>query len=479
MIRLVYCLNRLVIAVFITISLIIPKNLQAQNVWTLEACINHAHKNNINIRQQELGVEIARENLIRSLSDRFPSLNANASHGYNFGRTVDPFTNEFATESVRSNNFSLSSGMVLFSGFQINNAIDRSRLELDASQHDVEAIKNDISLAIAAAYLDILMSEEFVEVLEGQLDVTHQQVERMKKFVEAGTVARGNLLTIEAQAASEELQLINAQNRLIMAYINLAQLLDLRETDDFRIHIPDIEVSPGEIIDMSPVEIYESAVSVQPEVKSSQIRVLSAEKDVQIARGGRYPTISIGGSYGTGFSGASREVTDITEGERIIGWTESNELVYGPDVDFQTQIKPFVDQLEDNLNRSIGFYLTIPVFNNFQTRTAVNRSKVALENSKLSNRLIRDQFFKAVQQSHADAKASLKRYEATKKNVGALEESFRYTEQRFNVGMADALEYNDAKNRLAAAESELLQSKFEFVFRTKILDFYMGKPIVL
>ncbi len=468
-----------IIVVFIVFVFNSQEQLHAQNVWTLEACIRHAHEKNINVRQQELGVEIAGENLTRATLERFPNLNMNATHGYNYGRTIDPFTNEFATERVRSNNFSVSSGVVLFNGFQINNAVKQSRLELDASKHDVDATKNDISLAISSAYLDILLSEELVEVLEGQLEVTRQQVERTKKFVEAGTVPRGNLLTIEAQAASEELQLINAQNRLQMAYINLAQLLDLREIEDFAIHIPEIEISPDEMIDMSPFEIYEIAVNIQPDIKASEIRVLSAEKDVEIARGGRYPTLSLRGSYGTGYSGASREIVDETLVERQIGWTESDELVYGYDVDFQTQIKPFIDQLEDNLNTSIGFYLTIPVFNNYQTSSAISRSKVALENSKLSNRLVRDQLFKSIQQSHADAKAALKRYEATKKNYGALEESFRYTEQRFNVGMADPIEYNDAKNRLAAAESELLQAKYEFVFRTKILDFYMGNPITL
>ncbi len=472
--------ERLVLSVLLVFSLISASHAQAQNVWTLESCIRHAHENNLNLRQQELNVEIARENLTQVASERFPNLNFNATHGYNHGRTVDPFTNEFATERVRSNNFSVSSGMVLFNGFQISNAIKQSRLMVDASRHDVEAVKNDISLAIASAYLEILLFKELIEVMEGQLEITRQQAERTKKFFEAGRVPRGNLLTIEAQAATEELQLINTQNNLQMAYINLAHLLDLREIDDFRIEIPDIEIDPGEITDMSPAEIYNIAVRIHPDVKASQIRVLSAEKDVEIARGGRYPMLSLRGAYGTGYSGASLEVIESTIAEpKPIGYTESGETVFVPTYDYQTQIIPFADQLENNRNRSIGLYLTIPVFNNFQTRSAINRTKVALESSKLSNRLVRDQVFKTIQQSHADAKASLKKYEATKKNAGALEESFRYTEQRFNVGMADPIEYNDAKNRLAAAESELLQAKYEFVFRIKILDFYMGNPIKL
>ncbi len=165
MIRIYFNLNKSMIVVFVFLSVFMLQPLHTQNFWTLEACINYAHENNISIRQQELGVEIARENLTRTVSERFPNLNLNATHGYNYGRTIDPFTNEFATERVRSNNFSVSSGMVLFNGFQINNAIKQSRFELEASRHDVEAVKDDISLAIAAAYLDILLSEELVDVL--------------------------------------------------------------------------------------------------------------------------------------------------------------------------------------------------------------------------------------------------------------------------------------------------------------------------
>ncbi len=472
--------SKVLLSLIFSLSIIFTaKAVSEQQLWTLEACIEYAHQNNLSLRQQRLGIDIARENLLQSKSERFPNLNLNATHGYNYGRTIDPFTNEFATERVRSNNFGLSSGVVLFSGFQITNSIKKSELELDVSKLDVDAVKNDISLWIASAYLEILFNKELVEVSESQLEITRQQAERTRKLVEAGTLPRGNLYTIEAQAASEELQLINAKNSLQMAYLNLAQLLDLRDIEDFRIDIPDIDISADKMTDLSPLEIYNIAVNDQPNVKASQVRVMTAEKDVEIARGDRYPMLSMQGSYGTGYSGASREIIDKTITEQQIGWTESNELVYGPSVDYQTQIKPFIDQLDDNLNRSIGFYLSIPVFNNLQTRNRISRSKIALENSKLSSQNIRNQLFKEIQQAHADALAALKKHEATEKNVEALEESFKYTEQRFNVGMADPIEYNDAKNRLASAESELLQAKYEFIFRVKIIDFYMGNPITI
>jgi outer membrane protein len=452
----------------------------AQEVWTLEACVAHALENNIQIKQQKLGVDMARENLLQGQAGRFPNLNANASHGYNFGRTIDPFTNEFATERVQFNNFNIGSGMTLFSGFQIHNSVKQREKELEASRYDVETMQNDISLAVASAYLQILFSMELLEVALNQLDITEQQVSRTAQLVDAGTLPRGSLFTVQAQLAGEEVQAVNARNQLDMAYLNLVQLLDLETAEDFQIYVPEIAIEPGDDLEHSPMQIYSTAVRTQPQVLAANFRVASAERGLQVARGGRSPMLSIRGSYGTGFSGASREVTDVFMGEpRQIGETATGVPVFAPSFEYDTRIKPFRDQLSDNLNRNIGLYLTIPIFNNYQTRTAIGRSQIAVENARLSNQLVRDQLFKTIQQAHADAGAALKRYMASEKNVRALEEAFMYTEQRFNVGMVNVLEYNDAKNRLTAAQSDMLQSKYEFVFRAKILDFYVGIPIAL
>lgn len=460
--------------------LLLVQPATSQEVWTLEACVAHALDNNIQIKQQRLGVDMARENLLQSQAGRFPSLNANASHAYNFGRTIDPFTNEFATERVQSNNFNIGSGMTLFSGFQIHNSVRQREMELEASRYDVATMENDIALAVASAYLQILFSMELLDMAINQLEITEQQVRRTAQLVDAGTLPRGSLFTVQAQLAGEEVQVVNARNQLDIAYLNLVQLLDLDDVDGFRILVPEIAILPDDDLEHSPMQIYSTAVRTQPQVMAADFRVASAERGLDVARGGRSPMLSVRGSYGTGFSGASREITDILMGEpREIGQTATGIPVFAPSFEYETRIKPFRDQLSDNLNRSIGLYLTIPIFNNYQTRTAIGRSQIALENARLSRQLVRDQLFKTIQQAHADAQAALKRYLASEKNVEALEESFMYTEQRFNVGMVNVLEYNDAKNRLTAAQSEMLQSKYEFVFRTKVLDFYVGVPITL
>lgn len=455
-------------------------NAQVVNVWSLEDCVEHAIENNLRIQQQKLGVDISQENLRQTKALRFPSLNTNASHNYNYGRTLDPLTNEFATERIQSNNFNLNSGVTLFSGFQIRNSVARDQYELEASKLNVETMINDISLSVASSYLQILFAKELVEVAANQLDITRQQVARTARLVEAGTLARGSLLTIQAQEATEELQLVNAENQLRLAYLDLIQLLDLRDDGTFEIEMPGIELYHSETVNYSPLQIYDIAVQIQPNILSADVQLASAKKSYEIARGGRSPVLSLSGSMGTGYSEARLEISEIIELDpQMIGQTASGEAVFAPSFSYKTNPIPFWDQIEENLNRSFGLFLRIPIFNNYQVRSNIGRSQIAVENARLQRQIIRDQLYKIIEQAHQDAHAALQRYHATEKNVQALEESFRYTEQRFNVGMVNTLEYNDAKNRLTAAQSDLLQAKYEYVFRVQILDFYLGNPISL
>ncbi len=472
--------NSLIIVFLLAMLLPLAMPARQAEVWTLEDCVTHAKDNNLRIQQQWLGVDVAEENLRQSRANRFPSLNANASHRYNWGRTLDPITNEFVTDRVQTNNFSVSSGVTLFDGFRIRNLIEQDRYSLEASRFDVKALENDISLAVASAYLQILFSKELVGVAANQLEITRQQVERTAKLVDAGTLARGSLLNIEAQLATEELQLVDAENQLRLAYLDLMQLLDLREDVEFAIEVPDIDIAPSETADYPPLKLYDTAVRIQPDIRSADMQVASAEKGLEIAKGRRYPSVSLSGSIGTGYSEARLEVAEMIQSDpKHIGRTASGEAVFAPTYDYQTQVIPFMDQIDENLNRSIGLNLQIPVFNNFQVRSNISQTKISLENARLQRQIVRDELYKTIEQAHQDAHAALQRYKAIEKNVEALEESFRYTEQRFNVGMANILEYNDAKNRLTTAQSELLQAKYEYVFRVQILDFYIGNPIAL
>ncbi len=439
-------------------------NLTGQDrYWTLEECINHAVDNNIIIKQQELQTKLQENTLEQSKLDLLPSLNGTATNNWSFGRALDETTYQFTEEeNVRSNQFYASSGVTLFSGLQSYNTIVRNRYNVDASFQDLQNIKDDISLNVALAYLQILLNKELVAVTGNQLQTTREQIEKTRKMVEAGSLPRGNLLEIQAQAALEELQLINMENQLDLSYLNIVQLLELDSVAGFEIIVPEIVITETGIITENVNDIYNTAKQIRPEVKSAELRLKSAEYDLKIAKGGRSPRLNLNTTFSTGYSSIRQKILGIDPVEGIL---------YGE--------YPFADQLNDNINYGIGLTLSIPVFNGWQVNTSISNSKISIQNSQYSLENTRKQLYKNIQQAYADAQASLKSYIASQKAVESMQESFRYTEQRFNVGMVTPVEYNTAKAQLLNTESELAQSKYEYIFKIKVLDFYRGLPLKL
>ena len=439
-------------------------NLSGQDkYWTLEECIYHAVENNIVIKQQELQTQFEENTLQQSKLGLLPSLNGTATNNWSFGRALDETTYQFTEEeNVRSNSFFASAGLTLFNGLQNYNTIIRNRYNVDASFQDLQNIKDDISLNVALAYLQILLNKELVTVTENQLQTTMEQIEKTRKMVDAGSLPRGNLLEIQAQAAREELQLINMENQLDISYLNIVQLLELDSVAGFEIIVPDIVITETGMISENVVNIYNTAKQIRPEVKSAELRLKSAEYDLKIAQGARSPRLSLSTTFSTGYSSIRQKILGIDPVEGIL---------YG---DY-----PFADQINDNINYGIGLSLSIPVFNGWQVNTGISNSKLNIQNSQYSLENTRKQLYKNIQQAYADAQASLKSYTASQKAVESMQESFRYTEQRFNVGMVTPVEYNTAKAQLLNAESELAQSKYEYIFKIKVLDFYKGLPLKL
>jgi len=465
----------------IFIAILLPGFSFSQKIWTLEDCINYALDNNLDIKKQLLAVETNKATLLQSKLGMLPDLNANATNVWNFGQTIDMYTNTFATNTVRSNNFYIQSSIVLFGGLQKFNTIKQNQLDLLASKYDLDVLKNDISLAVAGYYLDILFNLELLDVAKGQLAITQDEVVRISKKVEAGASAKGDLLNIQAQLSSEELTVIEAENNLNISNLSLQQLIDLPVTKDFIIEKPVLKEvgSPKELI--TPEIIFEHAVKIRPEIKSAELDVQSAQKFVAISRGAVAPTLSFGGSWGTGYSGAAIELDpDIPPviTPYTIGITQiSRDSVIGFDVNHSTRVISFKDQMRQNENQSVGFYLSVPIFNGWQGRTAIAKAKIMAHQAELDLGIkIRD-LRKLIEQAYADAVASLKKFNSSKEKVKAQEESFNYTSQKFNVGMMTSFDYNNSKKDLTKAQSDLLQAKYNFLFKTTILEFYMGNPI--
>lgn len=465
----------------ISLFLLFSSHSFSQKVWTLEDCIDYALENNLDIQKQIQAVEADRATLLQSGLSMLPNLNFSASNIWNTGQTIDQYTNTFATTTVRSNNFGISSNMTLFNGLQKFNAVKRNQIELMASRYDLDVIKNDISLAVAGYYLDILFNKEILDVAERQLATTEEQVERVRKMVEAGAAAQGDLLNIQAQASTEELNAVAARNNLNISYLSLQQLIDLPISSDFDIEKPRLkEVAPPKEM-VTAETIYGHALTTRPEIKSAELRIESAKKSLAIARGAQSPSLTFGGSYATGYSGAAKTAdADIPPVITTypIGITQlTHDTVLGYQYTYSYRTKTFSEQWNDNDNFSVGFNLYIPIFNGWQVRSSITQAKIQRNIAELDLEQKKRTLQKTIEQAYADAVAALQKYNSADQKVQAQEESFSYTEQKFDVGLVTSYDYNNSKKDLTSAQSELLQAKYDFIFKTTILDFYMGNPI--
>jgi outer membrane protein len=432
-----------------------------QKDWTLQECIRYALDNNIQIKQQGIQTRYQKNALDLAKFRLLPTINGSASHNYSFGRALDQTTYQY-TEAVISDNLYFSSNLTLFNGLQNQNAIKKSKYDLLASEEDFRNISDNVALNVALAYLQILLNREIVTATANQLAITNEQISKTRKLVDAGSIARGNLLQIEAQAAQEELQLINIKNQYDISLLNITQLLELPSSEGFSIIVPDIPLDTNTVIRGDINEIYNAALGNRPEVKGSEFRLYSSEYDLKISQGARSPRLSLSNTFSTGYSDARR---------KLLGIDESNRPIYG---EF-----PFSEQLNDNINYGVGFSLNIPILNGWQVNKNISNARLGVENSSYSLEGTKKQLYKSIQQAYADANAALKRYAASLKAVVYTEESLRYTEQKFNVGMVTPVDYNAAKTQLLNAQSDMVQAKYEFIFKTKVLDFYRGIPLSL
>jgi outer membrane protein len=434
--------------------LMVSNTIFAQNKWSLEKCIEAALKNNLNVQRAVLSAELAEANYLNQKGQFLPTVNGFLQTDLNFGRTIDPFTNTFATDEVRSDAYGVQGNWVLFNGLQRYNGYKQQQFEAMASKFDADKIRNDISLSVAQSFLQIVFNKELLKVAKEQVALTKQQAERTEKMVNAGSLPKGNLMDIQAQMAQEELNEVNVNNNLELAYLQLLILMRMDTIQDFEIDVPGIDVSTLGAIGATPSFVYLKALDILPEVKSAEYRLQGSEKSLNNARGRLSPTLSFRGSVGSGFSG--KNIDPVT-----------------------LETKPFGQQVSDNFNQSIGFSLAIPIFNSLNTHSAVQRAKVDREMKQNQIDQVKYQINETVKRAYFDAQAARKKYMANDKAVAAMRESYKYAEKRYEVGMMNAVEFNQSKNNLIRAESDLLQAKYDYVFKNMILDFYQGIPLTL
>jgi outer membrane protein len=435
---------------------------KAQESWTLEDCINYAIENNIQLKQADVNANVAKNNYSQSKYNFLPSINGFASHDQNYGKTFSNDKLAYIDEAYYSGNFGLSAEIDVFKGLNNFYTLKQNKYTFLANKENVEVEKNNITLQIVLAYLQVLYDQEILDVAESQVQTTLEQVAKTERMVEVGNQAKGSLLEIKAQLAQENVNLANARNQLNLSTLNITQLLNLESTSEFSIEKPE-ELSVEEATIISSVDgIYETAYTIMPEIKSAGYSLKSSELGLKKAKWSRSPSISLSTIYYTRYSELANHPT-----------------LY--DTDPTNDINDYLlsDQINDFAYTQVRVSLNVPLFNKMTTQNNINNSKLTVLNSKYVLELQEQTLYKTIQQSHADAVGAFEKYKASIEASASTQESFKYTEQKYNVGLVDIIEYKIAKNNYTKAQGDLLQAKYQYIFKTKILDFYTGEQITL
>ena len=445
MIRKIFTIAFLLLGVQLT-------SLRAQEVWSLEKCINYALKNNIKIKQGVISTQYQQNQLKQAKNSRLPNLNGQVSQNLNFGRSLT-YDNTYRDINSSESDIGLGTTIPIFQGFQISNNVEKLDLDFQASMQDLSKAQSDISVNIASTYLEILFAKELVKVSDEQLKVTNLQIKQINEKVEAGSLARGSLLEIEAQAAGEDLNLVNAKNQLQLVKLKLIQLLELAMTDNFDVEVPVLPEIYAQASVATAGDVYGEALKIRPEIKGADLRFQSSKFQLRMAQGALYPTINF---YANAYDTYNNKYTDVN-GNNIL----------------------FSDQLRNNQRKSLGLQMNIPIFTRFQSKYQIDNARLQVLNTELELESAKKLLRSDIETAQTNAIAALNRFGANQKAVSSMREAFRYSEEKFGVGLVNAVEYNTAKTKLAKSESDLLQAKYEFIFRTKLLDLYRGLPLTL
>jgi outer membrane protein len=470
-------MKKIVITFF---TLIFTMSLSAQTKkWTLEECVEYSLKNNISIKQSELDVEMADISKRDAFGNYLPSLNASASNAWNTGLTQNVTTGILQTQTTRNSSYSVTAGINIFNGLRNLRATQRAEVAKLASQYNLDKMKDDIALLVANSYLQILLNKANLEVAQSQNIVTLQQLERTNNLVDAGVVPRGDLLEIRATDASEKQRIALAENAVKISLISLAQLMLIKDYETFDIVDSDYEIVPNEIVDAPVEEIISSAQQNRSEVKIAEKNVELAQKDLELARSDYYPSVSGFFNYNTRESGAERILQggiDADSPTQPIGIVESTgDVVVAPNFALLTAPPlPFFDQLSLNDGMSYGVQVNVPIFNGLSVRNNVKRRKINLLNSEYQLEQAKLDLESNVYQAYVDAKGALKAYEAALVASESQELAYQYANDRFDVGLTNAFEFSQSKLRFDNAKIELNRSKFDYIFKLKVLELYFG-----
>ncbi|MHB8260659.1 MAG: TolC family protein [Bacteroidia bacterium] len=456
----------------------ISTSVFAQTNWSLQKCIDYALKNNLTLKQNQINVEMNQVNYQQSKATILPSLNSGANNTWNNGQKIDPYTNKFASSTILSENFYGQAQVTLWSGMQQYNNVKKNQYALMASKETYEQQKNDLALNVASSFLQVVYNQELVKVAQQQVNISKQQLERTQKLADAGAAALSSVYDIKAQLASDEYNQVNSENNFNLSLLALKQLLYLDSLPNFSIEKPVFELTVSDLVAYQPTDIYQAALKNQHNIKSAEYNLLSSEKNLLYSQGKNSPTLSFSGTLGTGYSGLDRTIVNANiTGSQLVGYTSNNALVYTPTYSYDQKTVSWGNQLNNNLNKSIAFTLSVPIFNGLSVYSGVKSAKLQLLNNKYGYDIVRQQLYKTIVQAFTDAQGALNKYISAKMAYETSQVSFDYAQQKFNGGALNSFDFNNSKNRVLKTQTDMLNAKYDFIFKLKVLDYYQGKPL--
>ncbi len=413
----------------------------AQQTWTLQQCIDYAVEHNLTVKQYEGNVEQRKINLSTSKNSRLPSLSASANQSFSFGRGLTS-NNTYANRNTQSTSFDLSTNMPLITGGQIPNEIKQRKLDLQAAIADLDKAKESVALRVISAYLEVIYQKDLVTVAERQVELSTAQVNRMQRLYENNKVSGAEVAQIKATKANDETALTQQRNSYMLAMLDLSQLLELPSPENMELQKPEV-AGANNVVLPAPDAVYSEALGIKPQIQAEELRLKSAERGVNIAKAGNYPTLYFSAGMGSSYYKTSG---------------------------FQAQ--SFSQQMKDNFNRYLGFSLSFPIFNRFATRNAIRSAKVQVMTQQLQVEETRKTLYKEIQQAYYNALAAQRQCVSTDVACESANEAFTLMKTKYENGKANATDFQDSKTTLMKAESSAIQAKYTFLFRQKILDFY-------
>ncbi len=418
-----------------------------QKQWTLEEAVAYAIENNITIKQSELDLKLADIQESDAFYRLFPNLNGNATFTSNTGNNINPATNVSESFSFLSFSTGIQTNVTLFDGLRNIRQLQYARMAQVAGQYNLDKMKDDIALFVANAYLQILFNKENLKVLKSQNEITKQQLQQTNELVDAGVIPRGDLLEIKATLANDEQRIVIAENQIRIALINLAQILLIKDYENFDIADDEYEIPISSILEQPVSAIIQKAKETRFETKIAEQNVMLAEKELQISRGAYTPTLTAFAGYST-------------------SWIDN---------DFFD--RSFSQQFSDNAGTRVGLQLQVPIFNGFAVRNNVKRSFINIERANLQKEQAELDLESNVYQAYTDLQGAKKAYESALVAEDAQSQAYDYSRERFEVGIINSFEFSQALLRYENAQSEVLRTKYDYIFKLKLLELYFGIPL--